>query len=220
MAADISLARTLWEKADLPHNTVRQRHELLRQGMVYLCDLLGSPDYLPIGEVHGGGDARADMATLREALCEKAAKKGGDVVMVFDEGVQERPYVYTTPGYARTHVYGSTYRTRHFTYGSRTGYTTYYPGQTYTGVHRYPYASGLVFKYVPGFARRREALDALSDAQLAWALGELDILADDDSVSLQEALQWYDAILAEAQAADEQSDAAPGPASQPAPGDD
>ena len=170
-------AKQLFEKAALPHNTVRQRCELVHQALSELRRQLGSDDYVLIGEVYGGGNAKATMETLKAALCKKAARKGGDVVMFFRTGYETRQYTVVQPGFATTNVYGSAYSSGNYTTGSATGYTTYSPRQAYSGVLYLPTANGLVFKYVPGTEARYKALMSLDDKTLETVSREIENLA-------------------------------------------
>lgn len=189
-------AKALFEQAKLPHNTARQRLQIQLRALKTLTSQLGSDEYVLIGEVYGGGNARASLETLKQAFCKKAARKGGDVVMMFNYGIQERPFVYTTPGYSTTNVYGSAYSYGNYAYGSATGHTTYNPGQTYAGVLSFPYGNGLVFKHVPGAERRRRALMALSDEALENALEKLEEIGNNRKITFEEALQRCDEIIA------------------------
>ena len=194
----IDEAKALEARAALPHNTVRERFELQRQAGQSLMAALGSQDYILIGEVYGGGDAKTNLATLTEALCQKAAGKGGDAVLIYASGIEDQPFVYSTPGYSTTYVYGPAYRSHRYARGGSTAYTTYTPGQTYSGVLHLPRANGLVFRYVPGVEQRREAMAALSEAELEHAMQVLDALADDESLTLQEVLDCWDQLLVKA----------------------
>ncbi|MFQ5411587.1 MAG: hypothetical protein ACE5EC_04795, partial [Phycisphaerae bacterium] len=146
----------------------------------------------------GWGSAKATMESLRAEFCEDAAEEGGDVVMIINMGIQERPYVFTTPGYATTHVYGSVYDYGYYAYGNTTGYTTYTPGQTFSGILQLPYGSGLVFKFVPGAGRKRQAIASLEEMELVRVLRELKAL-NNDSIPFDEALDRSDTLIAEAQ---------------------
>lgn len=184
-------SKRLTEQAQLPHNTPRQRYELEREAGKLLRAQLGSQDYLVIGEVYGGGNAYSTLETLKAVFAKKAATRGGDVILIFSSGVEERPFVYSTPGHARTNVYGSAYSYGNYASGQATAYTTYTPGQTYAGVMRFPRANGLVLKYVPGIELKREAISLLADPDLERVLRELDALRADDSITLEEAVwRW------------------------------
>lgn len=101
MTGSFEEAKACFEKSQLPHNSPRKKCELMLEGLEKLTAQLGSHDYVLIGEVFGGGNAWANQATLTEAFCKKAARNGGDVVMVFRRATVEQPYVYTTPGIRR-----------------------------------------------------------------------------------------------------------------------
>lgn len=191
----IDEAKELIEQSRLPHNTVRQSYELERRAWQSVYAQLGSPDYLVIGEVYGGGSARASLATLEAAFCKRAAREGGDVVLIFDAGIEQRPFSYTTPGYAQTNVYATAYQTGNYLHGHATGYTTYTPGQTYSGVLNLPHASGLVFKHVPGIDVKRARMAALDDAALERTLANLVRWGMDKSLTFEEVLQRWDALI-------------------------
>jgi len=189
-------ARALADQAKLPHNSIRQRYELERKAGCALRSQLGSQDYFLLGEVYGGGNARTNAETLRQALCQKAASKGGDVVLIFREGVEQRQFAYTTPGHAQTNAYGSAYGVGNYAYGSATAYTTYTPGQTYAGTMYFPYGNGLVFRYVPGIEDLRKRTDALDDRQLEQLMGQVEKLWQDEHMTFKEALALWDQLLA------------------------
>lgn len=196
----IEEARRLWEQAQLPHNTIRDRFELELQAGSALRSQLGSEDYSLIGEVYGGGNAYSNLETLKAAFCKKAAAVGGDVVLIFGTGVENRPFVYSTPGYSTTSMQYSGYDYGTYQSGTATAYTTYTPGQVYSGVMRFPYANGLVFKYVPGAQRRRSQMAALSDTQLEGVLNELKSLYNNESITWDEYVSKSDLLLEQAQA--------------------
>lgn len=173
---NIDEAVRLMEQARLPHHTLRQRLELETQARRALTAQLGSDDYVILGEIYGAGNAYSDFQTLSAAFSKKAAAAGGDVVLIFRTGVENRPFVFTTPGYANTTMQYSAYSYGNVTHGTATAYTTYTPGQTYTGTMYLPYANGLVFKHVASAADRRRRLAALSDSQLQHVFNELEAL--------------------------------------------
>lgn len=194
----ISGAKELADRAKLPHHTPRERHDLLRQASQLLRSQLGSQDYLLIGEVYGGGNARASIESLKAKFCEKAARHGGHVVLVFRAGIEERPFVYTTPGHSTTNVYGSAYGYGNYAYGSATGYTTHYPGTTYSGVLRLPTANGLVFRHVPGIEAIRQRMDDVDDEALSQIVSSLEAFTQDDSLTLDEVLNRWQSKIDEA----------------------
>lgn len=188
-------AQALLEQSKLPHNGVRDRYNLERRASQALRAQLGSQDYVLLGEVYGGGNAYSNLETLKAAFCKRAAAKGGDVVLVFRQNVEEPQFAYTTPAYSTTNVQGSAYQTGNFAYGHATANTTYIPGKTYTQTMYFPSANGLVFKYVPGFEMRRMRMDALPDARLESAVTKLEMLWDDKKLTLAEVLSRWDGIL-------------------------
>ena len=184
-------AKTLFEKSLLPHYSLREKYELRNLGLSKLTQQLGGEDYILIGEVYGSGNARTTLETLKAAFCRRAAKEGGDVVMVFRSGIEERPFVYTTPGYATTNVNGSAYCSGNHAYGNATGHTTYYPGQTYTGTLCLPYGNGLVFKYMPGAGKRRRIIAGLDDGSFVRVL-QVFQTTNDESFELEQVLEKID----------------------------
>lgn len=207
----IDEAKAILEQGQLPHNTVRERFELERQAGRALCTQLGSPDYIVIGEVYGGGNARASIGTLEEAFCKRAAREGADVVMIFNSGVEERPFTYSTPGYAHTNVYSSACRSGNYAYGNATAYTTYTPGQTYSGVLRLPHANGLLFKHVPGIEEKRNGLARLDDAALERALAELERMRTDKNLTFARVLERWDELIEAAEPTSPGASAGAGP---------
>ncbi|MCK6455809.1 MAG: hypothetical protein L6Q92_04690 [Phycisphaerae bacterium] len=200
LLGSVDEAKALLDQAKLPHNGMRDRYNMERRAGQTLLAQLGSQDYVLLGEMYGGGNAYSNLETLKAAFCERAAAKGGDVVLVFRQDVQQRQFVYTTPGYSTTNVQGSAYRTGNYAYGSATANSTYTPGQTYVGTMGFPIANGLVFKYVPGVEARRARMDALPDAQLESAVKELEGLWTDDKRTLADVLKRWDEILEQATA--------------------
>jgi hypothetical protein len=180
-------AKTYFEKAQLPHNTPRQKYELMLEGLENLTAQLGSHDYVLIGEVFGGGNAWASQETLTQAFCTKAARRGGDVVMIFRRATVEQPYVYTTPGYSTTNANVSAYGYGNYATAYGTSHTMYTPGQTYAGVRYKPQANGLVFKHVPGADAERQRLLSADDESLAKAIRALEELGNNSKVSWEEA---------------------------------
>ena len=180
-------AKALFEKAKLPHNSPRQKYELALEGMDKLTDQLGSDDYVLIGEVFGGGNARANQGTLAKALCRKAARKGGDVVMIVKRTTVEQAYSYTTPGFSTTNASARIYG--NYAYG--TSNTTHILGRTYSGIMYKPRANGLVFKHVPGVDAERRHLLLADDESLSTALGAVERLTNNKKLSWEEAMrQW------------------------------
>jgi len=188
-------AKERFEQAQLPHNTPRQRFELILEGLDKLTDQLGSPDYVVIGEVFGGGNAWANQETLRQELCRKAARNGGDVVMIFKRSTVEQPYSYATPGYSTTNASASAYGNGNSATAYGTSHTTYTPSQTYSGVVYKPQANGLVFKYVQGIGAERRLLQQADDESLSSALTTMQQLGNDKNVSWEDYLaRWREIV--------------------------
>lgn len=195
MSGRVDEAKACFEKAQLPHNSPRQKYELALEGLEMLTVQLGSPDYMLIGEVFGGGNAWANQQTLTQAFREKAARIGGDVVMVFKQGTLEQPYVYTTPGHSTTNASASAYGYRNYATAYGTSHTTYTPSQTYAGVIRKPQANGLVFKHVPGVDAERKRLLQANDEALAKAITALEELGKNNKLTWDEAMsRWRETI--------------------------
>jgi hypothetical protein len=191
----IDQVKPIIEQANLPHNTARQKLDLMLKAGDLLLFQLGSQNYILLGEVYGGGNAYTNIETLKAELCKTAANKGGDVVLIFNAGIQEKPYIYTTPAYTTTNVYGSAYQSGNYAYGNATGYTTHMPSQTYSGVLRFPYANGLVFKYEPSAKERRIALSALDDDTLSTVLPKLQSMGMDKTLTYNEYLHKCDELI-------------------------
>jgi len=195
MSGSFDEAKACFDKAQLPHNTPRQQYELQLEGLRMLTTQLGSHDYVLIGEVFGGGNAWANQETLTQELCKKAARNGGDVVMVFRQATIEQPYVYTTPGYSTTNANVSAYGYGNYATAHGTSHTTYTPGHTYAGVMYKPQANGFVFKLVPGVDAARLKLMSADDESLAKALAALDDLSKNSKLSWDEVLSRRRAIV-------------------------
>lgn len=188
-------AITLFEQAQLPHNNPRMRFELERRAGRILMMPLASYEYLAIGEVSGGGNAHANLNGLLEAMCKRAALNGGDVILVFNSGIRQRPFSITMPSYAHTTSYGSAYRAGNYVYGRANAHTTYTPGQTVSGVHHLPYANAVVFRHVPGIERKRERLAQLDDHSLKTAMDELNGVLGESALTLDQALGRWNSIV-------------------------
>lgn len=195
MSGSFDEAKAYFEKGQLPHNTARQKYELVLEGLGRLTGQLGSPDYALIGEVFGGGNAWANQQTLTEAFCRKAARNGGDVVMIFRQATIEQPYVYTTPGYSTTNASATAYGYGNYATAYGTSHTTYTPSQTYSGVMYKPQANGLVFKHIPGVDKDRRRLLNADDESLGKALTALEALAGETKLSWGEArARWLEIV--------------------------
>lgn len=188
-------AMKLFEQAQLPHNSPRNRFDLERKAGRLLLERLGSQEYLAIGEVYGGGNAHASLAGLLEVMCKRAALEGGNVILVFNSGIRQRPFSFTTPGYAHTTTYGSAYRSGNYVYGRTNAHTTYTPGQTVSGVHHLPYANAMVFRHVPGIERKRVRLAQLDDDSLKIAMDELSGALGDSALALDHVLDLWDRLV-------------------------
>ncbi len=148
-----------------------------------------------IGEVFGGGNAWANQETLKQALCEKAARNGGDVVMIIRRITLQQPYSFTTPGYSTTNANASAYGYGNYATAYGTSHTTYTPSQTYTGVMYKPQANGLVFKYIQGVDVERRHLLQADDESLTSALAALKQLESDKQLSWEELRVRWRAIV-------------------------
>jgi len=180
-AVDGSLGRFvgLLQESQLPHQTPKGKYALILEATRELTSQLGSNEYSIIGEIIGSGYAGSTHGTLRKAMTKRAAKEGGDVLLVYNSSTESRPWAITTPGYTTTHVQGSSYgnlngsahrignsvyadATYRGSYGG-TATTTHIPGQTFYGTMHLPHAAGIVLRHSPdtGF---REAMMSLPDA--------------------------------------------------------
>lgn len=187
VSGNIEEARPFFERATLPHNGPREKYQVMLDGLGKLTDQLGSPDYVVIGEVFGGGNAWANQATLTEAFCRKAARQGGDVVMIFRRDTFVQPYQYTVPGQSTTNASATAYGNANYATAYGTSHTTYTPSQTYSGVFHKPIANGLVFKHVPGVDAERRAMSKLEDGVLGKAIQELEELGRNKKITWAEA---------------------------------
>ena len=127
--------------------------------------------------------------------------------MIFNAGVGELPFTYTTPTYTTTNMNASAYRVGNTVYGRGTAYTTQTPGQTYSGVLCIPHGNGLVFKYVPGIEDRRKQVDKLDDERLASVLPELEALQNDPKLTFDEAMGRFGRLLSDGTSGDRQEEA-------------
>jgi hypothetical protein len=200
MSGSFDEAKAFFEKCQLPHNSSRQKYELMLEGLGKLTGQLGSADYVLIGEVFGGGSARANQETLTRALCEKAAQNGGDVVMILRRETVEQPYAFSTPGYSTTNANVSAYGYGNYATAYGTSHTTYTPGQTFAGVMYKPQANGLVFKHVPGVDAERRKLLEVDDESLGKAIAAWEEIAANTKLSWDEARSRWLAILDDASA--------------------
>ncbi len=175
----IDQASKILNQAELPHNTVRERFNLRSQGLKLLSSQIGSEDYVVIGEIYGGGNGYSTLATLETEMCKKASRKGGDVVLIYDSGVQEQAYSYTTPASATTNVSGWASGSANYVYGQATGTTTYTPSKTYSGIWRFPYMKGVVFKYWPGYGALRAKAISLDDSHFERVIEEIAALENE-----------------------------------------
>jgi hypothetical protein len=198
MSGGFDEAKAYFEKAQLPHNTARQKYQLMLEGLEKLTGQLGSPDYMLIGEVFGGGNAWANQQTLTQAFCEKAARNGGDVVMIFRQAIIKQPYVYTTPGYSTTNASASAYGYGNYATAYGTSQTTYTPSRTYSGVMYKPQANGLVFKHVLGVDADRRRLLQADDESLAKAVAALEALGGETNLTWEQARTRWLKIVQEA----------------------
>jgi len=170
-------SKALYEQAQLPHHSFREKYDLECQAGKLLRTPLGSEDYIMIGQINGGGTARASIDSLRQAMCERAAEKGGHAVLILNEGISEQPYTVVMPGQSTTHAYANAYAVGRSAYAYGTSHTTHSPGYAVSGVMYKPYAGGLVFRHVPGLAQLRARMSALSDDKLkpidSWVKGRV-----------------------------------------------
>jgi hypothetical protein len=197
-------SQSISEKLALPHNSPREKFMLSRAFLHEFTSQIGSDDYSLIGTIAASGSAYNTMSGLEQSAIARAAKEGGDVVLVIDSGVTLRPWSYTAPGYSTTtsqaSASGVLIGNTAYASGSGTSQTTYTPPQTYSGVHQLPHANALVFKYVPGRGARDKAIMDLDDEQLAALLGRVDEITHSSGITFSEAQRTIDEALAQAQA--------------------
>jgi hypothetical protein len=159
---DLASLKRLFERMVLPSTTSRQKFELSFQLTDLYFAQIGSLDYVPIGEVFGGGNARVNFDKLDAEFCKRAAANGGDVVLVFNRQTEDHPYV---SSYASGNAY-------------------FVSGYAEGGVNRLPSQNGIVFKYVPGHGQLiepfRHTYQQLSDRDLDRIFTQsLSILSND-----------------------------------------
>lgn len=191
-------AKALFDQAELPHNSVRERWKLHLRATQMLRTQLGSDEYEVIGHVFGEGDDSTTLKSVKLKLCERAAREGGDVVLVIQSGLESMPFAFSMPGTATTNVQGSAYVYGNYAHGSASAHTTYSPGATIGGTLYFPFAGGFVFKHVPGTVAREVAMTNLPDSGLAWAIGQTEKLAMDRSITFEECLRRVDRVIEEA----------------------
>ena len=170
---------------------------IVRPGHEETTDQLGSDDYLLIGEVHGRGSAWSNHTKLVNALCRKAARKGGDVVLIYRRGMTHQPYSFSTPGRSTTNLNVSAYSYGDHATAYGTSRTTYYPGQTYSGVYHKPNANGFVFKHLPGISDRRKSMMSLDGDALARVVSLQRSLMGERKLSLTDLLERVDRAIAD-----------------------
>jgi hypothetical protein len=196
-------SKNISEKLALPHNSPREKFVLAHAFLHEFTSQLGSDDYTLIGTIAASGSAYNTMSGLEQSAIARAAKEGGDVVLVIESGVTLRPWSYTTPGYSTTtsqaNASGEVIGNTVYASGSGTSQTTYTPPQTYSGVHQLPHANALVFKYVPGKGARDKAIMDLDDEQLATLLGRMEEIVHRPGITFSEAQRSIDDALAQAQ---------------------
>lgn len=179
-------AQGIRERMRLKHVTPRERLSLSMEWDKVFADQLGSPDYVCIGTVKAGGNALSDQGSLRQAMLERAAHEGGDVLLLVESGTQSHQVSNTTPGHSKTNTevsatvqdygYGSSSSTT--ARGTATSNTTFTPPQTRTTTYNYPWSNGLVFKYVPGYRHYKESLLQLPDDILNPLIGRIEVVMD------------------------------------------
>jgi hypothetical protein len=161
----------LEEMRSLPHITARENVRLEAEINQEITKQLGSDDYCIIGHMDGKGNTDVDINKLKMEMAKRAGQNGGTVLFVHYEGVQEQPFIYSTPGYSTTAYRGNanTYATGNYaqTNIQGTANTSYVPSQTYSGMMYSPFAQAFVLVYCPGFGEYYPRLKNLSEKELA-----------------------------------------------------
>jgi hypothetical protein len=161
----------LTQKLSLPHLSDSEKAEVAEEIRHTLTRQLGNDDYCVVGEMTARGTAKLSLDDLKQKMAKKAAARGGDIILVYNEGIEERPFVYTVPGSSTTTYNGSAnaYRCGNSVYatGQGTAYTTYTPPQTYSGVLHLPYAQAIALAYCPGFDEYSQRINRLMPDEMA-----------------------------------------------------
>ena len=195
----------LLQQANLPHHTFRKKCELRLDSFHELTKQLGNDDYIFLGEMVGSGSARANLNSLIEKMAKKSAKKGGDILLIYNYGVSERPWSYVAPGYSSTSTQGSAsgwgnynYRTGQsnaYVIGQSTSNTSYMPPVQYSGVNYFPHARGYVFRYRAKAKNFKLRILNLSDSNLQKICDYMDEVDEIEDLGYDEAYSMVDRYL-------------------------
>lgn len=169
-------------RSQLPHLSNRQKAQLAIEAYKLLTDQIGSPDYILIGGIAGAGGKRTNESSLALAMCKKAAKEGGDLIMIFGEDVEDFAY---THAFSTTHVFGSLFGARGFSSGS-----------SFSGVMHLPTARGLVFRYVRGVRVLDERLLTLSDEEIGKVVAKVREALQDRHLTIDDTMDMYGDLVA------------------------
>lgn len=169
-------------RSQLPHLSNKQKAQLAIEAYKLLTDQIGSPDYILIGGIAGAGGKRTNESSLALAMCKKAAKEGGDLIMIFGEDVEDLAY---THAFSTTHVFGSLFGARGFSSGS-----------SFSGVMHLPTARGLVFRYVRGVRVLDERLLTLSDEEIGKVVTKVREALQDRHLTIDDTMDMYGDLVA------------------------
>lgn len=169
-------------RAQLPHLSNREKAQLAIEAYELLTDQIGSPDYILIAGIAGAGGKRTNESSLALAMCKKAAKEGGDLIMVFSEDVEDLAY---THAYSTTHVFGSLFGVRGFSSGS-----------SFSGVMHLPTARGVVFRHVPGVRALDQRLLTLSDEEIGKVVAKVREALQDRHLTIDDTMDMYGDLVA------------------------
>jgi hypothetical protein len=159
----------MFRKAFMPHLDLAEKNSAACDALIWFCNEadIGSYDYKLVGELYGGGNAYTNWGTMERHLSERAAKEGGDLCVIYNQGAG----TVTLPGYSSTTV------SRHGR-GSW-GATTFYSPPRNVQV---PIVNALVLRYVKDYDREfRQRFAKLSSDELGEALKlDLKLSSGDD----------------------------------------
>jgi hypothetical protein len=153
----------LGSEMKLPHLSPRERcvKEIELYGL--LTRRLGSPDYVMIGSISAKGAEGQSSGKVLVTMLERAAKEGGDVVLMMESGVNRWTTVHQTPGKSSTTAYGAAAYENNMAYGAARSDTVYTPGTTYSRAHSSAWGGGVVLRHAPGRGKLRQSLLELPD---------------------------------------------------------
>jgi hypothetical protein len=181
-------------RAELPHNTGREKFNLRKEAWNKLYAQVGSRKYLAIGAIEGWLGGVDAMPALESQMCSEAARHGGDVVMILGQGTSETPYTMVLPGNSNTYGSASAYQIGNTAYASGSSYTSNSPGMAFSGVSTTQHANGIVLRMVPNLETLVDRLERLPDAQLGPAMQQLDMIFLNKKIDLATAINQIYAL--------------------------